>query len=93
MDIKAEVDLVRQVGCGLSILHEFQICHGDLKIQNVLVFNAKDGGYVAKLADFGMSILSHEREIRHSFGTPLLNAPEIRNGNLTAQRRAAGRHR
>jgi serine/threonine protein kinase len=83
--IKAKIDLVRQVGCDLSILHEFHICHGDLKIQNVLIFNGKDGGYVAKLADFGMSIHSHESEIHYPSGTPLLNAPEIRNRSPSAQ--------
>lgn len=85
LEIEAKIDLVRQVGCGLAILHEFHICHGDLKLQNVLIFDGKDGGYVAKLADFGMSIHSHESEIYYPGGTPLLNAPEIRNRALNEQ--------
>lgn len=85
MELRAKIDLVRQVGCGLSTLHEFHICHGDLKVQNVLVFKGKDSDYVAKLADFGVSIHSHQSEIHYSSGTPLLNAPEIRNRYPSAQ--------
>lgn len=89
LDTKVKIDLAYQVSRGLSILHQELICHGDLKVQNVLVFNGNNGNYVAKLADFGLSVHSYygefptdsERDVYYPPGTPLLNAPEVRNRN------------
>ena len=85
LDPRVKVNLVYQVSRGLAILHQESICHGDLKVQNVLVFNGKDGGYVAKLADFGLSLYSYYSPFDsnpdtfdYPLGTPLLNAPEVR---------------
>lgn len=45
------------IATGLQALHHSGIIHGDLKLDNVLVFNcAGDRPQVAKLADFGASI-------------------------------------
>lgn len=41
---------------GLNALHRLEIVHEDLKPQNVLIFD--QGGLVAKLLDFGMSLLN-----------------------------------
>lgn len=90
LDTKAKIDLAFQVSRGLLVLHEDLICHGDLKTQNILIFNGNDGRYVAKLADFGLSVHAYyedisadsEREVYYPLGTPLLNAPEVRNQAL-----------
>ena len=92
-DTKTKIDLAFQVSRGLLVLHQDLICHGDLKIQNILIFNGNDGRYVAKLADFGLSVHayfgdfsadSEERDVYYPLGTPLLNAPEVRNQALGA---------
>ncbi|KAL8906976.1 MAG: hypothetical protein Q9171_006051 [Xanthocarpia ochracea] len=93
LDTKVKIDLAYQVSCGLSLLHLNLICHGDLKVQNVLVFNGNNGRYIAKLADFGLSVHSWEsalsadmgRDACYPPGTPLLNAPETRNRNLSTR--------
>ncbi|KAM0798369.1 hypothetical protein BDR22DRAFT_383111 [Usnea florida] len=90
LDTKAKIDLAFQVSRGLVVLHQDLICHGDLKIQNILIFNGNDGRYVAKLADFGLSVHSYwedisgdpERDVYYPLGTPLLCAPEVRNQAL-----------
>ncbi|KAL9092583.1 MAG: hypothetical protein Q9165_004387 [Trypethelium subeluteriae] len=70
-----------QVSNGLNALHNLKICHGDVKLRNVLVCSAK-GGWVCKVSDFGHSIVStfggSREEARVPQGTPLYNAPEIR---------------
>lgn len=90
LDTKAKIDLAFQVSRGLLVLHQDLICHGDLKTQNILIFNGNDGRYVAKLADFGLSVHAYygeisadsERDVYYPLGTPLLNAPEVRNQAL-----------
>ena len=44
------------IASGLAGLHASEIVQGDLKLANVLVFASKNG-FVAKLSDFGCSIL------------------------------------
>jgi serine/threonine protein kinase len=87
LDTKLKIDLAFQVSRGLVVLHNDYICHGDLKTQNILIFNGNDGRHVAKLADFGLSVHTHygdvltgsKRDVYYPLGTPLLNAPEVRN--------------
>jgi serine/threonine protein kinase len=73
--------LCADVGQGLYALHQAGIVHGDVKIENALVFrcNLASRGVVAKLSDFGASVfaLPDIPDFPYS-GTPLLNAPEIR---------------
>lgn len=66
--------LCLDVGAGLDALHRLEIVHGDLKPENVLVFD--QGGLVAKLSDFGMSLLDTYcgETLR---GTPGWQAPEV----------------
>jgi serine/threonine protein kinase len=85
--VGARIDLARQVSCGLNILHDLGICHGDVKMQNVLVFKKEDGSFVAKVSDFGASMVAlqddPEARVQCPYGTPLLNAPEVRNPSVT----------
>ncbi|KAK8001832.1 hypothetical protein PG991_014054 [Apiospora marii] len=77
-----KIELLSQVCCGLNALHELRICHGDVKTQNVLVFE-NQGALVAKVSDFGSSVVSDSSDgsalVTRPGGTPLLTAPEIRN--------------
>jgi len=52
---------------GLSALHRFGVAHGDLKPGNVLVAVDNNKGFVAKISDFGFSII----EMDHVFPAPL----------------------
>lgn len=53
--------LCRDVGNGLRALRDAGIVHGDLKSENVLVFDINQGeGVVAKLADFGSAVIDLE---------------------------------
>ncbi|KAL8698677.1 MAG: hypothetical protein Q9224_001746 [Gallowayella concinna] len=81
--ITPPVDECRQlaldVAVGLQALHQSGIVHGDLKIDNVLVFNcAGERPQVAKLADFGASIFDvdfADGPVVYR-GTARYNAPE-----------------
>ncbi|CAI4213882.1 unnamed protein product [Parascedosporium putredinis] len=63
---------------GLGALHAHGVVHGDLKPNNILVFNEWGRGYTAKLADFGSAILLSETEFpcRAPPGTRVYRAPE-----------------
>lgn len=79
-----KIDLAIGVGRGLQALHAVLVCHGDVKIQNVLVF-VEDGELIPKVSDFGESAIIIQNEptpnlVRLPAGTPLLTAPELRRG-------------
>ncbi|KAL2396882.1 hypothetical protein ABEF93_004316 [Exophiala dermatitidis] len=54
-DIKLNISL--DIGRGLQVLHRCGIIHGDVKSENILIFSDSDKKYVAKLGDFGFSIV------------------------------------
>ncbi|KAF5675979.1 serine threonine kinase [Fusarium circinatum] len=66
------------VGHGIQCLHENGFSHGDLKPNNVLVFNTR-GRWVAKLCDFGCAVGQVTTGKAEYFGTPywLPEASEI----------------
>lgn len=78
------LDLVRDVAEGLEALHNNRFIHGDIKPQNVLVFDTQDDTtdripQIAKLADFGCAV-SEEEILEGEYrplGTAKYNAPEI----------------
>jgi serine/threonine protein kinase len=57
--LKAKILHCADVACGLMALHQCGIVHGDLKLNNVIIFKSWDrpSGTVAKLCDFGHSIM------------------------------------
>jgi serine/threonine protein kinase len=83
VDHQARKGLCRDVCRGLSALHSCGIVHGDIKAENVLIFGDSSKGYVAKLSDFGCSIIldtyrhmGANEEVRLPGLSPPWNAPE-----------------
>lgn len=58
--MKTKLILMGDVGAGLIALHKCGIVHGDLKLDNIVVFASleRPSGSVAKVSDFGHSILA-----------------------------------
>ena len=84
--------LCYDVGKGLSILHACGIVHGDVKSENVLIFdntaeNEEAHPYIAKVADFGGSIMDAERQKSCEIltFTPQYAAPEIHGAISTTE--------
>ncbi|KAK0747313.1 hypothetical protein B0T21DRAFT_279239 [Apiosordaria backusii] len=76
--IETCLQLSQEIGSGLQALHASGVIHGDLKFQNVLVFNLGDGRVRAKLSDFGSSVIkdkSHQT-VTLTTGTPPWTSPE-----------------
>jgi serine/threonine protein kinase len=68
-----------QVGRALLTLHGCGVCHGDVKLDNVLIVGGPLGKPTAKLADFGSSIIIQPGESQRTYwGTQVYNAPELR---------------
>ncbi|KAL5044382.1 hypothetical protein BDW71DRAFT_215744 [Aspergillus fruticulosus] len=57
LDSWTKLSICLDVALGLEALHQCGIVHGDLKTENVLVFSDERGYCIAKLADFGFSIV------------------------------------
>lgn len=70
--------LCHDVARGLHFLHACCITHGDVKTENVLVFKHPQRIVIAKLADFGCSVLDMEDRSRLPGGSEPWNAPEWR---------------
>ncbi|OBT57947.1 hypothetical protein VE04_03052 [Pseudogymnoascus sp. 24MN13] len=62
---------------GLAALHASGIAQGDVKLENTLVCETDGGEIVAKLSDFGHSILDDESRY---IGTTIFNPPAVRQG-------------
>ncbi|KAL1964726.1 hypothetical protein VTN77DRAFT_6752 [Rasamsonia byssochlamydoides] len=72
-----KLQLCLDTGLGLKALHQAGIIHGDIKPQNVLVFSHPDRRYIAKLADFGFSVIEAVESTHcRTVGTPTWRAPE-----------------
>jgi len=68
-----------QVGRALLALHGCGVCHGDVKLDNVLILGSPLGKPIAKLADFGSSIIIQPGDSQRTYwGTEVYNAPELR---------------
>ncbi|KAI2462994.1 hypothetical protein F4781DRAFT_151780 [Annulohypoxylon bovei var. microspora] len=81
--------LLGDVVAAISALHLCGIIHGDIKLDNVLVFHSWDRPVksIAKIADFGHSLVITENEdseqqcMRYG-GTFIYNAPEVHNQSV-----------
>ena len=73
-----KVDICWDVTSGLSVLHQYGVVHGDVKTDNVLIFESPEPGrrFTAKLTDFGSCIFLEDTRSARYFGTRTTNAPE-----------------
>lgn len=70
-------NLCLDVALGLDILHRCGIVHGDVKSENVLIFTHPERQYVAKVADFGYSVVAGAADLMINVGgTRPWKAPE-----------------
>ncbi len=68
------VRFFRQIIAGVSYCHSFNICHRDLKLENILL----DENCNVKIADFGFAALQPpDRLLQTACGTPHYVAPEV----------------
>ncbi|KAI0382883.1 hypothetical protein F5Y04DRAFT_279132 [Hypomontagnella monticulosa] len=87
--------LLGDVAAAMNALHVCGIIHGDVKLDNVLVFHSWDrpAKSIAKIADFGHSLVISGKEdgelhLRYG-GTSIYNAPEVHNQKICPIDRAA----
>lgn len=69
----------RDILRGLDHIHSHGVVHCDIKPDNILLVPGKDGGFMAKIADFGMAKdLQHDEEIStYLRGTVCYMSPEL----------------
>jgi serine/threonine protein kinase len=75
------VELVRQAGAGLSVLHENGVVHRDIKPQNLLLRSGGTAGDRLLVADLGVAkAMLHASGLTQVVGTPSYMAPEQATG-------------
>jgi hypothetical protein len=86
VDLSQEPELARwlllDIALGIQALHRCNIIHGDVKSENVLICRHPQRKHVARLSDFGLSVInpdaSREKIYRLPGGTGIWSAPEWR---------------
>ena len=75
------------IALALQVLHDCGIVHGDMKSENVLLFHNDERKVIAKLSDFGCSLVDNDHEGGRVLlgGTPMWAAPEIIHGRVLKQ--------
>ena len=66
------------IGEGLRALHEHGVVQGDMKLENILIFDDPLDTFVAKISDFGSAIFFNTDKTCIAYqGTSFYNAPEV----------------
>lgn len=79
-----KIEIIQHTALGLEYLHDENIAHCDMKSQNVLLDYVAGETLVAKITDFGLSMMKNETETSTSaggdyvrnIGTPRYSSPE-----------------
>ena len=78
--------LALDVAQGLFALHQTGLIHGDVKADNTLICSHPDRQYIAKIADFGFSIVQEFESVHIPMGgTRPWMAPEVLNGPVSVR--------
>jgi serine/threonine protein kinase len=79
-DLLTKARFMHDIASGLQALHGSGVAHGDVKLENTLVYDDPHRGQIAKLSDFGHALLTvseaSNSEQRY-LGTMPLIAPEV----------------
>ncbi|KAK3103654.1 hypothetical protein FSP39_020785 [Pinctada imbricata] len=84
------LDIIKQTAAGILYLHSNNIAHCDMKSHNVLLDYEPGELLIAKITDFGLSMMKQESDTSSStgheyvrnIGTPRYSAPEILRGEV-----------
>jgi serine/threonine protein kinase len=75
--LEESLEIIRQAGAGLAVLHRNGIIHRDIKPQNLLLRSRPDGGTEVLVADLGLAkAVAHASGLTRIVGTPAYIAPE-----------------
>ena len=75
--LEESLEIIRQAGAGLAVLHRNGIIHRDIKPQNLLLRSRPDGGTDVLVADLGLAkAVAHASGLTRIVGTPAYIAPE-----------------
>lgn len=72
---EAALSLCRDIASGLEALHVNSIVHGDVKLENILIYTGTNGQYLAKVSDLERSPQNGDCNVYR--GTKIYNAPEV----------------
>jgi serine/threonine protein kinase len=78
LDFSSKLSLFRDVAEGLQALHSCKVAHGDLKLQNILVYSNPQEAFTAKLSDVGGALLDNPAGFQKPTGIPPWTAPEYK---------------
>jgi serine/threonine protein kinase len=73
---RSQKSLFSQICQAIAYLHSHGVVHGDIKEENVLVAR-RSGRLIAKVCDFGHSVMVDDIPAFKCYGTKILNAPEL----------------
>jgi serine/threonine protein kinase len=80
LSILQQADLMMDIALGLEAVHKSEIIHGDIKSENVLVFDHPGRKFIAKIGDFAFSKHESTEQGYLPRGTYPWQAPEVLEG-------------